>query len=165
MNDLISKISSYNLFNNLLPGVIFVALSKSLTKYDFVQKDIIIGLFLYYFIGLIISRIGSLIIEPILKFFKIIKYSTHEDYIIASKSDDFINKLLESNNMYRTISSLFVCLSFLKIFDLVSNKYPFFNNFASEFLVIGLLILFIFSYRKQTQLIKKRVDVVLNNKD
>ncbi len=165
MNDLISKISSYNLFNNLLPGVIFVALSKTLTKYDFVQKDIIIGLFVYYFIGLIISRIGSLIIEPILKFFKIIKYSTHEDYIIASKSDDLINQLLESNNMYRTISSLFVCLSSLKIFELISNKYQFINNFASEFLVVGLLILFIFSYRKQTQIIKKRVDIALNNKD
>ncbi|EKD88152.1 MAG: hypothetical protein ACD_35C00035G0002 [uncultured bacterium] len=55
MKDLVEKISSYNLFNNLFPGVVFVTILGKFTTYDFIQKDLIIGLFFYYFIGLVIS--------------------------------------------------------------------------------------------------------------
>jgi hypothetical protein len=63
MINLLDKLSSYNLFNYLLPGIVFVILSSDFTRYSFVQQDIVLGLFLYYFIGLAISRFGSLIIE------------------------------------------------------------------------------------------------------
>ena len=67
MKDLLDKISSYNLFNYLLPGVLFALLADGLTSYTFIQSDIVVGIFLYYFMGLVISRVGSLAIEPILK--------------------------------------------------------------------------------------------------
>ena len=66
MKDLLEKLSSYNIFNYLLPGIVFVALADALTSFHFVQQDIVIGVFVYYFIGLIISRLGSIVIEPIL---------------------------------------------------------------------------------------------------
>ena len=68
MKEILDKLSSYNLFNYLLPGVIFVVIANKVTHYDFIQDDIVIGAFLYYFIGMVISRFGSLAIEPILKY-------------------------------------------------------------------------------------------------
>lgn len=59
------KISSYNLFNYFLPGVLFAALADTVTSYNFLQSDLVVGVFVYYFFGLVISRFGSLIIEPL----------------------------------------------------------------------------------------------------
>lgn len=158
MKDIIEKLSSYNIFNYLLPGVVFVAISKSLTRYDFVQEDIVIAFFLYYFIGLVISRIGSAVIEPILKWIKFVKFSDYREYLEASNQDKFIEVLSESNNMYRTFLSLFLSLSFLMIFETFSDRFNCLNSISSEIAIIGLLLLFAFSYRKQTAYITKRVD-------
>lgn len=162
MKDLLEKLSSYNIFNYLLPGVVFVAMSKSLTKYNFVQEDIVIGVFLYYFIGLVISRIGSIVIEPILKWMKFVRFSEYRDYVDASSKDKLIEVLSEANNMYRTFLSLFVSLSLLKVFEILSERYQCLSFISSEITILGLLILFAFSYRKQTDYITKRVDRVKN---
>ena len=66
MKEILDKLSSYNLFNYLLPGVLFVVIASKVTRYGFIQDDIVIGVFLYYFIGMVISRFGSLVIEPLL---------------------------------------------------------------------------------------------------
>ncbi|PFG53242.1 hypothetical protein ATG98_2326 [Marinobacter sp. LV10R520-4] len=157
MKDLIEKLSSYNIFNYLLPGVVFVAISKSLTKYNFVQEDIVIGVFFYYFIGLVISRIGSIVIEPILKWVKFVNFSEYRDYIEASNKDKLIEVLSEANNMYRTFLSLFLSLSLLKIFEVFSERFQLLNNLSSGIAIAGLLLLFAFSYKKQTAYITKRV--------
>ncbi|WP_022944009.1 hypothetical protein [Pseudoalteromonas ruthenica] len=162
MKDLLEKLSSYNIFNYLLPGVVFVAISKSLTEYNFVQEDIVIGVFLYYFIGLVISRIGSIVIEPILKWIRFVRFSEYRDYVEASSKDKLIEILSEANNMYRTFLSLFLSLSFLKVFEILSERYQCLNFISSEIGILGLLILFAFSYRKQTAYISKRVDRVKN---
>ena len=66
MEKLLEKLTSYNLFNYLLPGIIFSVLLEKTTNYSIIHKDILIEAFLAYFIGLIISRVSSLIIEPLL---------------------------------------------------------------------------------------------------
>ena len=96
MKDLLDKLSSYNIFNYLLPGVVFVAISKSLTIYNFVQQDIVVGVFLYYFIGLVISRIGSIVIEPMLKWIRFVKFS-----------DSITNSTLSDCWYFRLIYDLF----------------------------------------------------------
>jgi hypothetical protein len=98
LKDLLSKLSSYNLFNYLLPGIIFVVLAKELTRFFFVQDDIILGAFLYYFIGMVISRFGSLIIEPLLKKISLLKFADYGDFVTASKKDEKIELLSEVNN-------------------------------------------------------------------
>jgi hypothetical protein len=116
MKEFFEKISSYNMFNNLLPGILFVVIAKHITIYDFVQSDILLGLFLYYFIGLIIGRIGSLVIEWFLKKVNFIKYSLKEDFIATQEQDKRIDILLESNNMYRTLCAMGLFLLLLKLY-------------------------------------------------
>jgi len=158
MKDLLEKLSSYNIFNYLLPGIVFVALCESLTTFSFVQKDIVLSVFIYYFIGLVISRIGSLIIEPSLKYIKFVQYANYEDFVSASNKDDKLDVLSEVNNMYRTFCSLFLLLSLIKIYEKISSYFPGIFCWNTEILIAFFLILFFLSYRKQTVYITKRVN-------
>lgn len=77
MKDILEKLTSYNLFNYLLPGAIFAVIAEHVTRFSFKQQDIIIGAFVYYFIGLVISRVGSLVIEPILKWVGFVRFAEY----------------------------------------------------------------------------------------
>jgi len=159
MKELIEKISSYNLFNNLLPGILFAIIAKYTTKYNLIQSDILLGLFLYYFIGLIISRFGSLVFENILLKLKFVNYANYKDFVQTQKEDSKIDSLLESNNMFRTLSAMGFVLLFLKLYEYISIKLKIDDNVTCIFFLILIITLFLFSYRKQTNYIRKRVEI------
>lgn len=100
MDKILDKLSSYNIFNYLFPGAVFCVVSDRYFTIPLLQDSIIDGLFLYYFVGLVISRFGSIAIEPLLKKLRIIQYSEYADFVEASKADPKIEILSESNNMY-----------------------------------------------------------------
>ena len=152
MNDLINKISSYNLFNYLLPGAIFVVFVEYSTDYKILHENMILNAFLVYFIGLVISRIGSLIIEYPLK--KIVPHEKYSDFIDASSRDKKIETLSEVNNMYRTFISLFILLLIFKICD---SFWGWIKNYTFYILAVLLLIIFVAAYIKQTKYVGKRV--------
>lgn len=158
MKDLIDKISSYNIFNYLFPGVLFVVIAKYLTDFNFIQEDNLLGAFLYYFIGMVISRFGSIIIEPFLKNIKFLKFREYKRYISASKKDAKIELLSEVNNTYRTLNSTMILLLLLKVYNILLIKFQFDISVSLVSLTILIFILFIFSYRKQTNYITKRID-------
>lgn len=158
MKELLDKISSYNLFNYLLPGILFVVFTKEFAFYSLIQEDIIIGAFVYYFIGLVISRFGSLILEPFFKKISFLKFAPYSDFISASKKDPKIETLSEANNMYRTFSSMFVLLLLLKVFVSIESKFPILREYNAYILITALLIMFLCSYRKQTKYITNRIE-------
>ena len=157
MKEILDKLSSYNIFNYLLPGVIFSILISKFTSTNLIYDNLIIGAFLYYFIGLVISRFGSIIIEPLLKWIKFLKFTDYKDFLNASKTDSKIETLSEVNNMYRTFVSMF-SISFLIIGFLQLSEYLIFLKNKQDLIVLTILfLLFLFSYRKQTIYITKRV--------
>jgi hypothetical protein len=160
MDKLLEKLTSYNLFNYLLPGIIFSVLLEKTTSYSIIHKDIMIEAFLAYFLGLIISRVSSLIIEPLLKKIKFVKFTEYKDFVLASENDKKIELLSESNNMYRVFISLFFILIIIILYENFLEKIL--RGYTSYIVVIGLLILFLFSYRKQTQYIVKRIEIFKN---
>lgn len=157
MEHFLEKISSYNLFNYLLPGVLFVIFSNTFTTYSFIQDDIILALFSYYFVGLVISRLGSLILEPVLKKVKLLKFGEYKKFLEACKTDSKIELLSEANNMYRTLCAMFIALLILKIYEILEFKIPLPAGMRIWTLVITLLVIFLFSYVKQSGYITKRV--------
>jgi len=165
MKEIIDKISSYNIFNYLFPGVLFVVLLKEITNYDLIQENNLIGAFLYYFIGLSISRIGSLIIGFYLQKNSKFKFAKYSDYIKASEKDNKVELFSEVNNMYRTIISLLFLLLLAKVYSIADEFFEISVSFSSIFIIILLIILFIFSYKKQTGFIVKRVKNKTKNKD
>jgi signal transduction histidine kinase len=163
MKEIVEKVSSYNLFNNLLPGVLFVYVVSNNTSFNLLIDNVLIAAFLYYFVGLVISRLGSLVIEPLLKKAKFIRFAGYKDFLSASEKDNKIELLSEVNNMFRTFVSLFVLILLATIYDKVAVYLciPIENTIIT--LIIALFVLFLFSYRKQTTFIRKRVER-LNNK-
>jgi hypothetical protein len=158
MKTFIDKLSSYNLFNYLFPGIIFAVMSEKITPYSFLQDDIVVGFFVYYFIGLVVSRFGSLVAEPILIKAKFLKFATYDDYVKVSQKDPKVELLSEVNNMYRTISSLFILLVFLKLYSLVEYSCPIIKHSRFLLLALIMLIIFLFSYKKQTIYITNRIN-------
>lgn len=164
MKEIIDKISSYNLFNYLFPGVIFVVILKEISKFDLIQENNFIGAFVYYFIGLVISRFGSLVIGEILqkmKFF--IKFAEYSKFVPASEKDEKINLFSEVNNMYRTIISLLVILLLVLGYEKLNDFLEFSDTNNLIILIVLLIILFVFSYKKQTSFILKRVNLKTKN--
>ena len=156
MTELLQKLSTYNIFNYLFPGVVFVILLKHVTNIYLIMNDLVLGMFLYYFFGLVLSRIGSILIEPALRCTKIVEFSDYARFIRASKLDDKIELLSEVNNMHRTIIAMLVVLLAISIC----------NGSVTCLLTAGLLgivTLFVLSYRKQTSFITKRIDEALRN--
>ena len=158
MEKIIDKISTYNLFNYLLPGVLFVVLAKSFLFIDFTQGDIVLDVFIYYFVGLVISRFGSLVVETLLKAVKFLKFAKHEDFVTASKNDPKLEVLSQENNTYRTFIAMFVLLLLSKLYFYIRTLYSFMQNWDFYILISLLLIMFLYSYRKQTAYIFKRIN-------
>jgi hypothetical protein len=156
MKELLDKLTSYHLFNYLLPGTVFVAAARRLTAHRFDADNIVVELFLYYFIGLVISRIGSLTVGPVLKAIGFLKFAPYPDFIRASAKDPKIEVLSEQNNTYRTLCAVFVALGVLKVYDVVAAARP---RTAHGVVLVVLFVLFAFAYRKQTGFVRKRVEV------
>lgn len=163
MSDFLDKLSSYNLFNYLLPGTLLAGISSNYTSYSLVHDNLLIAVFIYYFLGLIISRVGSLVIEPVLRKVGFLKFAEYSDFVIASKQDKTLAQLSEVNNMYRTLCSMILLFVALVLFDALAIRFPFLSTIAPYVVIVALLALFLLSYRKQTDYITRRVDA--NNPD
>ena len=184
MNDVarnvIEKISSYNLFNNFFPGIIFCYMVKEFTRFSLADGELLENLFIYYFVGMIISRVGSMFVEKILKLIKVknkktntkeafLNFAPYNEYIEASENSPFIKTLNEVNNVYRTIIAVFIAIIVVKLYDWLF--YDFINNIGVLgnnliFIIICLLIVLLFSqsYKKQTDYIRSRVEEYTNSK-
>ncbi len=157
MKEILNKISSYNLFNYLFPGVIFSIFISQITSYKITFNNVIIDFIFFYFIGLVISRIGSLIIEPLLIKIKYLKFASYDKFIQKSLIDYKIEILSEQNNMYRNLCTSFILIFLLKLYEMVETYFQF-KDYTIFISVTTLFIIFIFSYRKQTKYIRERIE-------
>ena len=162
MQDFLKRISSYNLFNYLFPGVLFAVIAEKISQWSFIYENTIITLFLCYFYGIVISRIGSLVIEPIIEKLGNIKKKRYSEYIKASKEDNLIPILSEVRNTYRTIISLIVSVLCLYGISEWHKQNPCVYLLIYIAVPIGLFALFIFSYKKQSNYILERIDTILS---
>jgi hypothetical protein len=158
MNDLLAKISSYNIFNYLFPGAVLGVLAEWLRVLDFGTRDVITRLVLYYFIGLCISRIGSVVFEPILKGLKFVRYAAYPSYLEACEKDPEMNVMVEVSNTYRTLTAAFALLPISMGIKAAADGLNLSPSARYAVLSLALLTLFAFSYRKQASFVRQRVE-------
>lgn len=146
INSLFSKLSAYQLLSLMLPGASLLGTMKFVFSID-IKADENIWWFLLasYVVGLIISRIGSLLIEEIFKKIGIIKGYNVGNYIAKRKEDDMIETLLSFANLYRS----FCALSILLIIVTIVEGYSLCDYWLYYLLEVLLLLLFGFSFYKQ----------------
>lgn len=158
MKELIERMSSYNLFNYLLPGVLFVVIIEEITTISLITDNMVLASFICYFVGMVISRVGSLIVERPLKTIGFLKFKDYKDFVKASQKDAMLGTLSEQNNTYRTLVSMIIMVGVTKGYDMLSAKWAFLEEWKLLVALLLLLVLFLAAYRKQTGYIASRIE-------
>lgn len=160
MDNMSSKISPYDLLNVLFPGVLAVAFYSWCFGVSILAIDIVSSTVYFcitYLVGIIVSRIGSLIIEPLFKKFGFITW--HKNYYKAERRDPKISILLKVMNMYRTLVALTVsCCALVLVTTFFTKTITCCTCLQLLLMLVAIMMLFSVSYIKQSKLIYRRVD-------
>ena len=159
MNEVLDRIGSYDILTNLLPGAALSYLVTTFTDFEWMHEDIIFGLFIYYFVGLFVSRIGSNIIQPLLEKIGFVKLSDYEDYVAAKNLDKGMGGAVEACNTYRSFLSVGVCFSLMIVADDFFKRHKDLEVHIPFIIVFAILALFLFAWRKQVGIIAKWVEI------
>ena len=116
----------------------------------------------YYFMGIVINRIGSLIVKPILEKVKFIQEASYSDYLKAVKVDVKLDILSDTNNYFRSILAGFILLSMVGLRRMLIANISWIDRLWKGFMMAFLIVLFLFSYRKQTNIVKRRTEAINN---
>ena len=162
MEALMNKLTTYEIFTNLFPGVLFYYFLDFLVEVENKVVDILFILFLSYFLGMFLSRIGSLVIETLFDKLKIIDKAKYEDYVKAELKEKecktSLFALVEKSNIYRTLIATFLLMFVIYLFLYIINK-------SGNLLLLCSFLVFVFvfslSYKKQVKYIKERVRILL----
>lgn len=159
LQQIVDKVSQYNFITNILPGTILCIVLKYYIGYDLMVDDSFVNGFIFYFVGMVNNRIGSLFIEPLCRWTHIVRFSKYSYFVAAEKVDGKLSILSMENNAFRSYISLF----FIAIMALIYRDYlstcTFIYNHQDLILLCILLVIFVLSYRKRTTYIRKRVEV------
>lgn len=120
---------------------------------------------MFYFIGVTVSRIGSVIIEPLFKLIKLIKFKPYSEFVMAADNDSKLEILSETNNMYRSFVSLMFSIGIIEAYKLLIEKLEISEIVNGLIIILILLVLYSLSYRKQTNYISKRIETRVGNKE
>lgn len=160
MSNIIEKLDSYQIMTNLLPGAFFGIMLRYLLELVLPTQNIGEEILAYYFMGLVINRIGSLIVVPILKKVKFIRESPYSDYLKAVKIDSKLDILSETNNYFRSVLTCFLLLPIVKLMRILIVNVNWIEKCWKGCAMVFLIVLFLFAYRKQTDFVKKRVEAI-----
>lgn len=159
------KLSLYEYLNFVLIGLIFTSCCVLVFRYDELVKTVFKGIQFFslgievvitfalfgliYEIGFIINRIGSIIIEPIFKKFKIINFNNDYKLFNERKREYPIMEVLSREfALARTQVSMFFILVVISLFN---------KQFIIAIVFFLFVILFTLSMRKHS---KKIVDLM-----
>ena len=159
LQQLIDNIYQYSFLTNILPGAVLMITLKYFVGYDFIIDDnwFLTGV-MFYFAGMVCNRFSSLLIKPLLEALHIVKPLPYKDYISGEKKDTKILTLNTDNNAYRAYIAVF-CISLLAyLYKHLLSRINFFIDYQWPIVIVLLILLFVFSYRKQTKYIKDRIE-------
>lgn len=158
MTEILGKISSYNIFNYLFPGAVFVTLAVHFGILKKPSDSIVEKLLWFYFVGLAISRVGSVIVEPALRRLSVAESKRpYTEYLTACEKDQKLEVMLEISNTYRTLATAFSVLLLALVTTGVVRAAGMSVVWQDRSVVGLLLILFLVSFRKQDDIVNQRV--------
>ena len=146
-----------NIFNYLFPGAVFSVLGGQLGIIDLPAGDIATALLIYYFVGLAISRLGSVVLEPLAKAVRFVSYSDYGAYLRACVTDPKIELMVEVSNTYRTLVMTFAAILLTALGNAAADRLHLEIEWRNVIMMVALMTLFAFSFRKQAAYVAKRV--------
>lgn len=164
MEKIIEKISNYHIFNHLVPGILFIIISDYTLGTNIYSDDIIYLFFISYFIGIAISRIGSLIVANVLYLFTKENGEDYKKYINACEKDSKIDILIQDKNMYRNICTMLILILLIKVISIINFNINISRDLKIIIVLCLMIILFAISFLKQNKYISSRIRAKKNNK-
>lgn len=150
----------------MIPGTLFLILIDKLSIYYLNIDNIPLLLFGGYCTGMVLSRIGSLPIEHWLKKWRFVVFAPYNDFKNAEAKDPKVTTLSAENNMYRTFLATFLVIAILYGLNMVHCISIFIHTpWMALIILMVLIILFLFAYRKQTSYLRKRVEHIISKND
>ena len=163
LKSIFEKISRYEILANLIPGAILCVFLKDVIGWRFLSDNFLYALIEVYFAGIVNNRIGFLIVEPLMK--HVVKFQSYRAFMQAEKRDSKIGILNADNNMYRSLSSVFLISMLAYIYREFWLRVQFLQNNYAILLIIGMLTLFVFSYWKQSNILVNRIKEINDASD
>lgn len=151
------KLSSYNLITNLVPGAVLAVALRSAGIPLVTPDEVGAFLVLAYALGAISSRLGSLLLDPVLEYIKVLPEKDYPAFVKANRADAKLDTLVETANGYRTFAT--AGLLFFAILGLYTAGKRLHVG-TDLFVILSAAVvtaLFIFSYRKQFRYVASRV--------
>lgn len=158
---IIEKIDKYNLFTNIIPG--FLLLIFNVYYFDLERLGAIEELVISYFIGLTLSRIGSIIISKMLKLSSE-NGEPYKKYVKACEKDPKIETLLQGRNTYRTICAMLMIAFVEIIISKLIKKARISNDIIIILIIVLLFVIYAISFCKYNKYIAERVRIKENEK-
>lgn len=158
MTSVIEKLDSYQIMTNLLPGAFFGIALRYFFELSLPIENIGEEILIYYFMGFVINRIGSLIVKPVLEKTRFIKGAPYPDYLKAAKVDAKLDTLSETNNYFRSTLTCFILLPFVGGMQVLIQNVSWIEKCWKGCLISFLIVLFLFAYRKQTDIVRRRTE-------
>lgn len=155
MDEILKKISAYDLLNTLIPGAALVFFLRVFGYLDFKAEDVLFLVVLAYILGVVASRVGSLILEPIALRFDWFEHD-YTGFVEAQKEDDRLLTLTTIANMYRTLAGLMTVLAVLALGSLVPEV---FRLWLYTGYGVSAFLLFLCGWVKQERYVHRRLDI------
>lgn len=113
----------------------------------------------YYAVGLFLSRLATVTLEPLLKKMGYIKYSTYPRYLKATTKDAELDNLSQQNNLFKTAMTASILIAILIVLKgCATHEY----NLYGAILAAAIGIVFMMSYKKQTGYMNDRINSAIN---
>lgn len=155
MDKFFEKLDNYNLFTNIIPGYLLIVFN--VYYFDISNVNYLELILLAYFVGQTLSRVGSIMIGPLLLKITNEDGETYKKYISACDIDSKIETLMQERNMYRTFCSLAIVCILEILLDKILSVISISNDFVFVLLLIFVVVIYGISFCKHNKYITARV--------
>ena len=169
--DILDKLDTYEVFTNLLPGIFFGILFEFLFHIKIpsgvissgVPADGVIGalgaIAIYYFLGVLIGGISSIVTQPTLLMLKFVTYASHSDFITAEKNDEKVRILIEKSDFYCSLLTAVLLIFSMKLVIVVKEHWTPISEQWMWFVLMLVFFVLLFTYQLQNSLLQNRIKI------
>lgn len=164
MENLINSISKYQLAINLIPGYIFAILLQQYAHIVLLEGDVLQDVFVSYFVGLIIGRVGSIIVEGLMCIFDgtYISAPGYDRKIKAERIDPKIEILDRQCTIYRNCCAGCCCVIIGIIINCLFGDGIFLSLGKYILIFLILTVLLLVAMDKQCTYVNNRIRMAIS---
>lgn len=157
MDKIIETLNPYDIITSLIPGIVFCQFTDWFYGTVLVTDDTASLLISGYIFGQLISRVGSLIVEPVCKITKIIVMAPYNEWLEAKRLDNEISSITEKSTVFRSWVSLALIQIIMPYIVNLNDSVIMFGYWNFFILQLVALVFLLLAYRKQVAYARKRV--------